>query len=100
MPVYSRADISRTMGIVVAPFPTADATCALAREFRVADTRREAYPAVEALRHVCRLVVARIGGRHRIQVFDSRQFGEENEATTAERGSAAAGLIERNCKVE
>jgi hypothetical protein len=47
--VYSRADLSRTVALVVALFLTAIATSAVAREFRAADTRSEDYPTVQAL---------------------------------------------------
>jgi TRAP-type C4-dicarboxylate transport system substrate-binding protein len=76
LPVYSRADISRTMAIVVAPLLTADATRTLARQFRAAEPQSEDDPAVEALRHTGRLVAPRSGGRHQILVFHSRQPGE------------------------
>ena len=44
MPVYSRADLSRTVALVVALFLTAATTNAFAREFRTADTQSENYP--------------------------------------------------------
>jgi hypothetical protein len=40
--VYSRAGLSRTAALVVAPLLTAVSTGAVAREFRAADTRSEA----------------------------------------------------------
>jgi TRAP-type C4-dicarboxylate transport system substrate-binding protein len=39
LPVYSRADLSRTVALVVALFLTAVPTSAVAREFRAADTQ-------------------------------------------------------------
>jgi hypothetical protein len=39
LPVYSRADLSRTVALVVALFLTAVSTSAVAREFRAADTQ-------------------------------------------------------------
>jgi hypothetical protein len=39
--VYSRADLSRSVVFVAAPFPTAASTGAVAREFRVADAENE-----------------------------------------------------------
>jgi hypothetical protein len=39
--VYSRADLSRTVALVVAPFLPAVSTSAVAREFRAADTRSQ-----------------------------------------------------------
>jgi hypothetical protein len=44
LPVYSRADLSWTVALVVALFLTAVSTSAVAREFRAADTRSEDYP--------------------------------------------------------
>jgi hypothetical protein len=49
LPVYSRADISRTVAIVVALFLTAISTSAVARELRATDSQSEHYPAVQAL---------------------------------------------------
>ena len=37
--MYSRADLSRTVALVVAPFLPAVSTSAAAREFRAADTQ-------------------------------------------------------------
>jgi len=39
--VYSRAELSQTGAVVVAPFLTANSTSATAWEFRAADTRVE-----------------------------------------------------------
>lgn len=50
-----------------------------AREFRAADNQVESYPTVQALIHMGRLVAQRTGGRHTIQVFHSRQLGEEEQ---------------------
>lgn len=50
LPVNRRAEIPRTVAIVVALLPTAVMTNALSREFRAADTRREDYPTVQAPR--------------------------------------------------
>jgi TRAP-type C4-dicarboxylate transport system substrate-binding protein len=76
LPVYSRADLSRTVAIVVALCLTAVSTIAVAREFRVADTQSEDYPTVQALRYMGRLID---GGRHPVRVFHPRQLGEEKE---------------------
>jgi hypothetical protein len=46
--VYRRADLSRTMKLVLALFLTAAATSVSAREFRAADTRNESYPTLQA----------------------------------------------------
>ena len=86
--MYSRAELSRTVAIVVAPFFTAISTSALAREFRAADTHNDDFPTVRALRYMGRLIAERSGGRHQIRVFHSRQ------------DPAAAGPIERIRKVE
>jgi tripartite ATP-independent transporter DctP family solute receptor len=59
-----------------------------AREFRVADTRAEDYPTVQALMFMARLVEERTGGRHRIRVFHSRQLGEEKETIEQTRVGA------------
>ena len=52
---------------------------AAARTFRVADTQPEDYPTVQALLYLDKLLQERTGGRHRLQVFHSRQLGEEKE---------------------
>jgi tripartite ATP-independent transporter DctP family solute receptor len=92
LPVYSRADLSRTVAIVVALFLTAGSTIAIAREFRVADTQSEDYPTVQALRYMGRLIDERSGGRHQVRVFHSRQLGEEKETIEQTR----AGAIDLN----
>jgi hypothetical protein len=48
--VYNRADLSRRVALVVAPFFTAASASAFAREFRAADTRNREYRLVQALR--------------------------------------------------
>jgi hypothetical protein len=50
LPVYSRADLSRTVVPVVVPFLTAGLTGAAAREFRATDTRTNDHPNVRAPR--------------------------------------------------
>jgi tripartite ATP-independent transporter DctP family solute receptor len=92
LPVYSRAELSRTGSIVVALFLTAVSTIAVAREFRVADTQSEDYPTVQALRYMGRLIDERSGGRHQVRVFHSRQLGEEKETIEQTR----AGAIDLN----
>jgi tripartite ATP-independent transporter DctP family solute receptor len=86
--VYRRADLSRTMMVVVALFLSAASTGVLAREFRAADTQNEDYPTVQALRYMGRLVAERSGGRHRINVFHSHQLGEEKETLEQTRVGA------------
>ena len=84
----SRADLSRTVVLVVALCLTAAATGAYAREFRVADTQGEDYPTVQALRFMSRLIAERSNGRHQINVFHSHQLGEEKETLEQTRVGA------------
>lgn len=91
MPVYSRADLSRTVALVVALSLTAVSTSAVAREFRVADMSED-YPTVQALRDMGRAIAKKSGGRHQIRVFHSRQLGEEEETIAQTR----AGAIEHS----
>jgi tripartite ATP-independent transporter DctP family solute receptor len=88
LPVYSRADLSRTVALVVALSLTAVSTSASAREFRAADTQNEDYPTVQALSYMGRLIAEKSGGRHQIRVFHSRQLGEEKETIEQTRGGA------------
>jgi TRAP-type C4-dicarboxylate transport system substrate-binding protein len=60
--VYSRADLSRTVALVVALSLTAVSTSASAREFRAADTRNENYPTVQAPFYIGRLIAEKSGG--------------------------------------
>ncbi len=90
--MYSRADLSRTVALVVALLLTAVSTSAVAREFRAADTQNEDYPTVQALLYMGRLIAERTGGRHQIRVFHSRQLGEEKETIEQTR----AGAIDLN----
>lgn len=59
-----------------------------ARSFRAADNQVESYPTVEALLEMDRLVRERTGGRHRVQVFHSRQLGEEKDTVEQTRVGA------------
>ena len=88
----SRADLSRTVVLVVALCLTVAATGAFARELRAADTQSEDYPTVQALRFMGRVISERSNGRHQIKVFHSRQLGEEKETLEQTR----AGAIELN----
>lgn len=88
MPVYCRAEISRTVAIVVALFLMAVARNALAREFRAADTQSEDYPTVQALRYMGSVIEEKSGGRLQIRVFHSRQLGEEKETIEQTRAGA------------
>jgi len=87
-----RADLPRTLTLVVALLLTLAPTSVLAREFRAADTQSEDYPTVQALRYMGRLVEERSGGRLHIRVFHSRQLGEEKETIEQTR----AGAIDLN----
>jgi len=86
--VYRRADLSRTIALVVALFATVAATSAFGREFRAADTQNGGYPTVQALRYMGSMVAERSGGRHQIRVFHSRQLGEEKETLEQTRVGA------------
>jgi tripartite ATP-independent transporter DctP family solute receptor len=90
--VSSRADLSRTVVLVVALCLTVAATGAFARELRAADTQNEDYPTVQALRFMGRVISERSNGRHEIKVFHSRQLGEEKETLEQTR----AGAIDLN----
>jgi tripartite ATP-independent transporter DctP family solute receptor len=90
--VFGRAELQRTVFVVVALLLTAGSTGALAREFRAADTQNEDYPTVQALRFMGRQISERSGGRHEIKVFHSRQLGEEKETLEQTR----AGAIDLN----
>jgi len=65
---------------------------ASARSFRAADTQAEDYPTVQALAFMDKLIQERTGGRHRLQIFHSRQLGEEKETIEQTR----AGAIDLN----
>jgi tripartite ATP-independent transporter DctP family solute receptor len=92
LPRYSRADLSRTVALVVALSLTAVSTSAVAREFRAADTQNEDYPTVQALYYMGSLIAEKTGGRHQIRVFHSHQLGEEKETIEQTR----AGAIDLN----
>src|SRR5258707_14293308 len=95
LPVYSRANLSRTVAIVVALCLTAVSTIAVGREFRVADTQSEDYPTVKALRYMGRLID---GGRHQVRVFHPRQLGGGKE--TIEQARARAAHLKRtHCRL-
>ncbi len=87
-----RADLPRTMKLVLALFLTAASTGVFAREFRAADTQAESYPTVQALHYLGSLIAERTAGRHQINVFHSRQLGEEKETLEQTR----AGAIDLN----
>ena len=64
------------------------ATLAQARTFRAADNQVLDYPTVQALLYMDQIVRARTGGRHSIQVFHSRQLGEESDTIEQTRAGA------------
>jgi tripartite ATP-independent transporter DctP family solute receptor len=90
--VFGRAELQRTVVLVVALLVTAGSTATSAREFRAADTQNEDYPTVQALRLMGRQITERTGGRHELKVFHSRQLGEEKETLEQTR----AGAIDLN----
>lgn len=59
---------------------------------RSADTHPDGYPTVEAVKFMGRLVEQRTNGRVRVQVFHSRQLGEERETVEQTR----FGVIDLN----
>src|SRR5690242_6687970 len=87
LPVY-RANLPRTLTLVVALLLAVAATSAFAREFRAADTQGEDYPTVQALRYMGQLIEERSGGRLQIRVFHSHQLGEEKETIEQTRVGA------------
>ena len=78
LPLY-RANLPRTLTLVVALLLTVAATSAFAREFRAADTQSEDYPTVQALRYMGHLIAERSGGRLEIRVFHSSQLGSDED---------------------
>ena len=90
--MVGRAELQRTVVLVVALLVTAGSTAAVAREFRAADTQNENYPTVQALRFMGRQIAERTGGRHEIKVFHSHLLGEEKETLEQTR----AGAIDLN----
>jgi tripartite ATP-independent transporter DctP family solute receptor len=83
-----RADLSRTLTLVLALLLTVAATSVFAREFRAADTQSEDYPTVQALYYMGHLIEERSGGRLKMRVFHSRQLGEEKETIEQTRVGA------------
>ena len=83
-----RADLSRTVALVVALVIAVASASAFAREFRAADTQNEDYPTVQALRYMGRLISERTNGRLQIRVFHSNQLGEEKETIEQTRVGA------------
>jgi hypothetical protein len=86
--VHRRADLSRTMTLVVALLLTVDSTGAFAGGCRAANTEGERDPSAE-----------RSGGRLQVLAFHSRQFGagtetlKQNRAGTFDLNPANVALI-------
>ena len=111
LPVYSRADLSRTVALVVALFLTAVPTSAVAREFRAADTQSMIKAAVRSSQFM-RAKWKDLEERSRRQAeaadvtiltdFDRKPFEAAMAGihAKAQRDPAAAELIERIRKVE
>jgi hypothetical protein len=109
--VYSRAELSQTGAVVVAPCLTANSTSAAAWESRAADTRGEDYPTLRASQEA---LVRSQKAWQGLSAGDRRIFcdapllpdREPFEAAIAgvhakgQRDAAAAQLIERIRKVE
>jgi tripartite ATP-independent transporter DctP family solute receptor len=93
--VDHRANLSRTVKMVVALFLTVVSATAVACEFRAADAQNEDYPTVQALEYMGRLVAERTGGRQSIRVFHSRQLGEEKDTIT-QTHAGAIDLVRSN----
>ena len=83
-----RAELPRTLALVVALLLVVAPTGAFTREFRAADTQSEDYPTVQALRYMGHLIEERTNGRLQIRVFHSRQLGEEKETIEQTRVGA------------
>ena len=78
LPVYSGAGLSRTVALVGALFLTAASTSAVARVFCVAATENKDCPAVQALRHIGRVIAER---------------GEQTRAGAIDRNRTNVALI-------
>ena len=80
--------IARRLGLACAGGLALAGEPSLARTFLAADTQAADYPTVQALRLMDQLVRERTGGRHSIDVFHSRQLGEEKETIEQTRVGA------------
>jgi tripartite ATP-independent transporter DctP family solute receptor len=85
---------TRAVALALA-FALAATTAAEARAFRAADNQGEQYPTVQALFYFDRLIRERTNGRHSVQVFHSRQLGEE-ERTVEQTRAGAIDLVRVN----
>ena len=106
MKVFGRAELQRTVVLVVALLLTAGSTDALAREFRAADTQNKDYPTVQALRFMERQVherqQAETAGVVIVPDIDKKPFEAAMTGIYArpQRDPASAQLTERIRKVE
>ena len=66
-------------GVLAAPF-IAGRVQAQGVTLRSADIHPDGYPTIEGVKHMGRLLQERTGGRIRIQVFHSRQLGDEKDS--------------------
>ena len=66
-------------GVLATPF-IADRAQAQGVTLRSADIHPDGYPTIEGVKHMGRLLQERTGGRIRIQVFHSRQLGDEKDS--------------------
>jgi TRAP-type C4-dicarboxylate transport system substrate-binding protein len=106
--VYSRANLSRTVAIVVAPFFTAISTRAFAREFRAADFRAAAIKSSHFMRAKWRALEERshqqanAAGVTIVTDIDRKPFEAAMARiyAKAQQDPATAGLIARIRKVE
>ena len=80
--------IARRLSLALAGALALAGEPSLARTFRAADTQTADYPTVQALKLMDQLVRERTGGRHSIDVFHSRQLGEEKETIEQTRVGA------------
>ena len=81
--------IARHLSLACAGALALAAEPSLARTFRAADTQVADYPTVQALKLMDQLVRERTRGRHSIDVFHSRQLGEEKETIGQTRVGAS-----------
>lgn len=107
-----RADLPRTLAVVVALFLAVIATRAFAREFRAADTRSKDYPTVQALYDMGHLIEERTDDPIGNEILDGFEpYGFVGLAfydsgtrsiynNVRQRDPAAARLIERIRQVE
>lgn len=83
----------RALGLALLAMPAlVGRASAQAITWRSADIHPDGYPTVEAVKHMASLVEERSAGRMRIQVFHSRQLGDEKDTIEQTR----FGVIEMN----